>query len=61
MNQAEPNAVYVFEVWENKGAHEASLSLEIVRKLIGQAMPILDLAAHNNYPELTIYGGKATL
>ncbi|WP_314060838.1 antibiotic biosynthesis monooxygenase [uncultured Vagococcus sp.] len=61
MNEEEPNAVYVFEVWENKAAHEASLTLDVVRNLIGQAMPILDLSVHSHYPELIIYGGKATL
>lgn len=61
MHEEEPNAVYVFEVWDNKEAHEASLSLDVVRNLISQAMPILDLSVHSHYPELTIYGGKATL
>jgi quinol monooxygenase YgiN len=33
--------VLVFEIWENKEAHDASLKDERVRSLIAQAMPFL--------------------
>jgi len=37
----EPNAVYVYEVWNNKQAHQDSLSLESTQTLIRQAKPII--------------------
>ena len=57
VNPEETNAVYVFEVWENEEAHQASLQLENVRQLIEKAKPII--AGMNSYPNLTILGGKA--
>lgn len=59
MSQEEPDGVYVYEVWEDKAAHENSLKLEPVKELIQEAMPILDFSKSTNYPDLTIYGGKA--
>ena len=59
MNSDDPNAVYVFEVWEDESAHKASLELPAVKQLIQKAMPIID--GMDNSPDLTIYGGKATL
>ena len=58
VNPDEENAVYVFEVWENEEAHQASLQLENVRQLIEKAKPII--AGMNSYPNLTIVGGKAS-
>lgn len=58
INPEEKNAIYVFEVWENPEAHQASLELEIFKNLINQAKPII--AGMNDYPNLTIKGGKAT-
>jgi quinol monooxygenase YgiN len=37
----EPNAVYVYEVWTNESAHQASLGLEVTQKLISRAKPII--------------------
>ena len=34
-------AVWVMELWESKEAHDQSLSLPAVRRLINKAMPIL--------------------
>lgn len=58
VNDEEPDAVYVFEIWENKEAHEASLELDVFRQLIGKARPII--AGMQDYPNLRIIGGKAT-
>lgn len=55
----EVDAVYVYEVWATKNAHEQSLQLKSVKKLIESAMPILDMSKLESYPDLTIYGGKA--
>lgn len=57
MNKEEADSVYVYEVWESEKAHKASLELPAVRKLIQNAMPIIDNMS--NEPELVIYGGKA--
>lgn len=38
----EEENVWVTEVWDSKEAHDESLKMEGVRKLISQAMPLLD-------------------
>lgn len=38
---ADNSAVWVSELWENEAAHDASLSVEGVRELITQAMPLI--------------------
>ena len=37
----EPNAVYVYEVWTDESAQQASLGLEATQTLIGRAKPII--------------------
>ena len=37
----DPNAVYVYEVWRNKNAHQSSLTLETTQTLIQLAKPII--------------------
>ncbi|PYF08376.1 putative quinol monooxygenase [Ureibacillus chungkukjangi] len=37
----EPNSVFVYEVWSNEEAHQASLTLEATQKLIQRAKPII--------------------
>jgi len=37
----EPDAIAVFEVWDDKAAHDASLQLESVRAVITKARPLL--------------------
>ncbi|MDR1704002.1 MAG: antibiotic biosynthesis monooxygenase [Clostridiales bacterium] len=59
MDKEEPDSVYVFEVWENEEAHQASLSLDSVKNMIKNAMPIID--GMINFPDMVIYGGKAGL
>jgi len=41
ISQDEPNSVYVYEVWRNEAAHQASLNLEATQQLIKQAKPII--------------------
>jgi quinol monooxygenase YgiN len=38
---AEPDAVAITEVWDDKAAHDASLTLERVRSVIGRARPLI--------------------
>lgn len=47
--------VWVFEVWDDRGSHDASLSDERVRSLIAKARPLL--AAAPNGVELRAVGG----
>jgi quinol monooxygenase YgiN len=37
----EPEAIAVFEVWDDKAAHDASLQLERVRATIAKARPLI--------------------
>jgi quinol monooxygenase YgiN len=48
-------SVWVFEAWDDKAAHDASLVDERVRALIGQARPLL--AAAPDGAELQVMGG----
>lgn len=57
INPDEADTVYVFEVWENEAAHQASLQMPVFRELINKAKPII--AGMNDYPNLVIKGGKA--
>lgn len=52
----EPDSVYVYEVWSNEGAHQASLSLEATQKLIQQAKPII--TGMERISTLKAMGGK---
>jgi quinol monooxygenase YgiN len=47
--------VWVFEMWDDKESHDASLRDENVRALIGEAMPIL--AGTPDGAELRVLGG----
>lgn len=58
MNPAEPDAVYVYEVWESEAAHDVSLQLPVFANLIQKARPII--AGMEDFPSLTIFGGKAS-
>ncbi|MFP7445892.1 putative quinol monooxygenase [Bacillus infantis] len=39
--EAEPDAVYVYELWSDEAAHQNSLSLESTQTLIKRAKPII--------------------
>ncbi|WML46722.1 putative quinol monooxygenase [Neobacillus sp. PS3-34] len=41
ISKSEPNCVYVYEVWSNENAHQASLTLEATQTLISRAKPII--------------------
>jgi len=52
---ANENRVWVFEMWTDKEAHDASLTDERVRSLIAEAMPLMDGAPSG--AELRVAGG----
>lgn len=52
----EPNSVYVYEVWSNEGAHQASLTLEATQTLIQRAKPII--TGMEKISTLQMIGGK---
>ena len=52
----DPNAVYVYELWKNQEAHQASLGMEVFQKLIEKARPII--TGIDDSPPLQVIGGK---
>lgn len=40
-DQADPDALWITEVWDNEESHKASLSLPQVREAIGKARPLI--------------------
>ncbi|KAB8138145.1 antibiotic biosynthesis monooxygenase [Gracilibacillus oryzae] len=56
VSEAEPNAVYVYEIWTNETAHQASLQLEVTQTLIKRAKPIIKGMERIN--TLETIGGK---
>ena len=55
----EPNCVYVYEVWSNEHAHQASLTLESTQTLISHAKPII--TRMERISTLKTKGGKGIL
>jgi quinol monooxygenase YgiN len=53
---AEPDAIAIYEVWDDKAAHDASLQLERVRALIARARPLI--AGMGQSLELRPIGGQ---
>jgi len=41
ISEDEPNSVFVYEVWSDENAHQASLTLESTQDLIKRAKPII--------------------
>lgn len=41
ISESEPTSVYVYEVWSDENAHQASLTLEATQTLIERAKPII--------------------
>jgi quinol monooxygenase YgiN len=41
VSDEKPDSVYVYEVWSDESAHQASLSLEATQMLIKRAKPII--------------------
>lgn len=58
-SEQEPDSLFIYEVWENEAAHDASLTLDVFKDLIAKARPII--AGMENMDSLTIVGGKAKL
>ncbi|TCS93214.1 putative quinol monooxygenase [Hazenella coriacea] len=52
----DPNSVFVYEIWSNESAHQASLSLESTQTLIQRAKPII--AGMERINTLVPRGGK---
>ena len=52
----EPNSVYVYEVWTDESAHQASLGLEVTINLISRAKPII--TSVERIATLKTIGGK---
>lgn len=54
--ESEPNSVYVYEVWSNEDAHQASLALEETQTLIRKAKTII--TGIERISSLNTMGGK---
>jgi quinol monooxygenase YgiN len=54
-SESDPDLIWVTEVWESKGLHDASLKLPEVTTTIATAMPML--TGEFTREELTILGG----
>ena len=52
----EPEAIWVWEAWTDKAAHDASLEPAEVRETIAAAMPMI--AGMSDAVELDVVGGK---
>ena len=59
VSEEEPNSVYVYEVWINENAHQASLSLGATQTLIKRAKPII--TGMERISTLQTKGGKGLL
>lgn len=57
IDQNDPNAVFVTEIWDTKEDHDNSLKVEGIKELIMKAMPILDEQPKKGQ-ELEILGGS---
>ena len=57
VSEAAPNSVFVFEVWKDEEAHQASLSLDATQRLISRAKPVMD--GIERISTLRVKGGKA--
>lgn len=53
---AQPDAIDVFEVWDDKAAHDASLQLDGIRATIATARPLI--AGMGDSLELRPVGGQ---
>jgi quinol monooxygenase YgiN len=52
---ADPNAIWVTEVWDKKASHEASLSLPVVKEAIRKGKPLI--ATFDQSTTITPVGG----
>lgn len=58
-DETDKNMIWITEVWDSKEAHSNSLSVDGVKELISEALPILDGAPQKGQ-ELTVLGGFET-
>ena len=56
ISEDEPNSVYVYEVWSNEEAHQASLALDSTQTLIKKAKPMI--TGMERIKTLQTIGGK---
>lgn len=56
VSHEEPQAVYVYEVWKDEAAHQASLTLDATQTLIRRAKPLITGMERIN--TLQTLGGK---
>ena len=56
IDENEQNSVYVYEVWSDESAHQASLGLEVTQTLISRAKPII--TSMERIVSLKTIGGK---
>lgn len=56
VSESDPDSVYVYEVWKNEAAHQASLTLEATQTLIKRAKPII--TGMERITTLKTLGGK---
>ena len=56
ISENEPNAVYVYEVWRDEKAHQASLTLKASQTVINRAKPII--SGIERISTLKAIGGK---
>lgn len=52
---ADPDTLWITEVWDTQAAHKASLELPAVKAAIAKAMPII--GAFGEHRELKVVGG----
>ncbi len=56
ISEVEPNAVFVYEVWSNERAHQASLNLDVTQRLIKRGKPMI--TGMERISTLKTMGGK---
>jgi hypothetical protein len=54
-DRADPDAIWVTEVWDTQGSHDASLALPQVRAAIAEARPLI--AGFDGGAETDVLGG----
>ena len=55
VSDTDPDLIWIYEVWDSKDSHDASLQLPEVRAAIGRAMPML--TGEFTSQETTVVGG----
>lgn len=55
VSETDPDLIWIYEVWDSKDSHDASLHLPEVRDAIGRAMPLL--TGEFTSQETTVVGG----